>query len=356
MTHPVHTPVVAADGGLIRFALADLLAASVPSMRIELSDAAAAEPWLTRLIGAEASLTALAEGRADVPARPELATLALLLWIRRWWPASPALGVPSLDPALLDLETAAATAAIEDLAEGLLDGFEAAPAELFDAAIAGDALLSVALPVDGEVRGLCARLSAWFDDQDDVARAEVAAELAAGRETAAPGRRAYALAAGADSAAPGEGVLAEGKASVDWARVPPGVLDAAEGTVTWRITTSMTAARLEVDVAGAFADATLTAVATHDGEPFAEVPLALGAGRFVGTADLDEAAARLVATRPLHSGHIGLIVGVAAEGVAGTTAEDRAEVISLVRAREALPPEARTLAERAAAALADEEF
>jgi hypothetical protein len=49
-----------------------------------------------------------------------------------------------------------------------------------------------------------------------------------------------------------------------------------------------------------------------------------------------------------HSVHFGLIVGVTAEDLGGTTAEDRAEVVSLVRAREALPPEARTLAERAA--------
>ncbi|WP_181777759.1 hypothetical protein [Amycolatopsis pittospori] len=351
MTHPVHTPVVAADGGLVRFVLADLLAGSVSSMRIELTDPGAAEPWLTRLVGADDTLTALAEGHIDVPASPELARLALLLWLRRWWPASPSLGIPSLDAALLDLETAVATAAVEDVAEGLLDGFEADPAELFDAAIAADALFAAAPPVAGEVGALCTRLSFWFDEQDDVVRAEVAAGSAARLENASPGQRAYALAAGAGHTTSSEGVVAEGRASVDWARVPPGVLDAAEGTVTWRIVTAMAAARLEVDVAGAFADALLTAVAMHDGEPFAEVPLSLGAGRFSGTADLDETAARLAAS--VHSGRIGLVVGVAAEGVAGTTAEDRAEVVALVRAR---PPEDRTLAERAVAASTEEEF
>ncbi|MFC9258045.1 hypothetical protein ACFTTZ_42050, partial [Amycolatopsis thailandensis] len=80
-------------------------------------------------------------------------------------------------------------------------------------------------------------------------------------------------------------------------------------------------------------------------------PLSLGAGRFTGTADLDDAATRLAAE--VHSGRITLVVGVAGEGVAGTTAEDRAQVVALVRAR---PPEARTLAERAAAAADDEEF
>jgi hypothetical protein len=339
VTHPVHTPVVAADGALVRFALADLLAGEASSMRIEISDAGAAEPWLTRLVGADASLTALGAGHADVPARPELATLALLLWARRWWPASPVLGVPSLDAALLDLETAVATAAVEDLAEGLLDGFEATPAELFDAAAEG---LSAA---EG-VRDLCTRLSVWFDGRDDVVRAEAAAGLAA---AATPGRRAYALAAGADSPVPGEGIVTEGRASVDWARVPPGVLDAAENTVTWRVV--MAPARLEVEVAGAFADAALSAFADHDGEVFAEVPLHLGAGRFAGSAGLDDAAARLAASAP-----IGLTVGVTAEGVIGTTPEDRAEVVSLVRAREALPLSARTLAERAAAGAADEEF
>lgn len=328
MTHPVHTPVVAADGGLVRFTLAGLLAGAPGSMRVELSDASAAEPWLTRLVGEEHALEALAAGHVDVPARPELATLALLLWTRRWWPASPVLGIPSLDPALLDLEAAVATAAV---AEGMLDGFEATPADLFDAAAEGLA----ATPVADEVRGLCTRLSAWFDERDDVVRAEAAARLAA---AAIPGQRAYALAAGAGPGTAGEGVLAEGRASVDWARVPPGVLDAAENTVTWRVVAAPLGTRLEVEVAGAFADAALGAFAIHDGEVVAEVPLRLGAGRFGGAADL--AAAPSV--------HFGLVVGVTAEDVAGTTAEDRAAVVSLVRAREAVPPEARTLAERAA--------
>ncbi|MEV7040379.1 hypothetical protein [Amycolatopsis sp. NPDC051061] len=328
MTHPVHTPVVAADGGLVRFALADLLAGVPASMRVELTDAAAAEPWLTRLVGEEHALEALASGHVDVPARPGLATLALLLWARRWWPASVVLGIPSLDPALLDLEAAVATAAV---AEGMLDGFEATPGELFDAAVGGLA----ATPVADEVRGLCTRLSAWFDDQDDVVRAEAAARLAA---AVTPGQRAYALAAGAGSGEAGEGVVAEGRTSVDWARVPPGVLDAAENTVTWRVVAAPTATRLEVEVTGAFADAALSAFATRDGEVVTEVPLRLGVGRFAGAVDL---------AGP-HSVHFGLIVGVTAEDLGGTTAEDRAEVVSLVRAREALPPEARTLAERAA--------
>jgi hypothetical protein len=338
VTHPVHTPVVAADGGLLRFTLADLLGGVPGVMTIELTDAAAAEPWLTRLVGAQRALEALEAGHTDVPAPPELATLALLLWARRWWPASPSLGIASLDPALLDLEAAVATAAVEDVAEGLLDGFEASAAELFDAAAEGVAVTSVA----EEVRGRCLRLSAWFDEQDDVVRAEAAAGLAA---AVSPGRRAYALAAGAGSATPGEGVVAEGRASVDWARVPPGVLDAAEDTVTWRIVAARAATRLEVEVEGAFADAALTAFATHDGEVLAEVPLRLGAGRFTGRADLDVPVV-----------HIGLIVGVTADGVAGTTAEDRAEVVSLVRARSTMPPSARTLAERAAAVADEEEF
>ncbi|RSM79856.1 hypothetical protein DL991_13795 [Amycolatopsis sp. WAC 01375] len=350
MTHPVHTPVIAADGALIRFALADLLAGRTATMHIELTDAGAAELWLTRLVGAEATLAALGRGQAEVAAVPELGRLALLLWLRRWWPAGPSLGIPSLDPALLDLETAVATADVESLAEGLLGGFEASPAELFDAAIVDGALLAAAPPVAEEVRGLCARLAAWFDDEDDVVRAEAAAEMSARLETVTPGQRAYALAAGLDPLAPGEGVLASGRASVDWARVPSGILDAGEDTVTWRIVAAAAATRLEVVVAGAFADAAVTAFASHTGEPFAEVPLELGAGRFSGTADLGENATRLAA---VDSGQIALVVGVADEGVAGTTVEDRAEVVALVRAR---PPEARTLAERAAAASADEEF
>ncbi|WP_290061285.1 hypothetical protein [Amycolatopsis solani] len=334
MTHPVHTPVIAADGGLVRFALAELLAGGPRTMRVELSDAAAAEPWLTRLVGEEAALAALTTGAAEVPARPELADLALLLWARRWWPASPGLGVAPLDPALLDLEAAVATAAV---AEGVLDGFEATPGELFDAAAEGIAATSVA----EEVRELCLRLAAWFDERDDVVRAEAAAALAA---AVSPGQRAYALAAGAGGMAAGDGIVAEGRASVDWARVPPGILDAADDTVTWRIVAAPTGTRLEVEVAGAFADAALTAFATRDGEVVAEVPLHLGAARFAGAADF------------AGSVPIGLVVGVTAESITGTTPEDRAEVVALVRAREALPPTARTLAERAVAAAAGEEF
>ncbi|WP_410635273.1 hypothetical protein [Amycolatopsis sp. cmx-4-83] len=334
MTHPVHTPVVAADGGLIRFALAGLLAGAPATMRVELSDAAAAEPWLTRLVGEEHALAALTAGHVEVPARPEPAALALLLWARRWWPASPVLGVPSLDPALLDLEAAVATTAV---AEGVLDGFEATPGELFDAAAEG--LAATAVP--GEVRDLCRRLSAWFDDRDDVVRAEAAAELAA---AVSPGQRAYALAAGSAGSLSAEGIVAEGRTSVDWARVPPGILDAAEDTVTWRIVAAPTATRLEVEVAGAFADAALTAFATREGEVVAEVPLRLGAGYFAGAADLTGDV------------HIGLVVGVTAENIIGTTREDRADVVALVRAREGLPPEARTLAERAVSAADSEEF
>ncbi|SFQ05497.1 hypothetical protein [Amycolatopsis rubida] len=352
MKHPVHTPVIAADGGVLRFALADLLGGEAQSMRIELLDADAAEPWLTRLVGPEASLTALRAGHAEVPAQPDLAALALLLWARRWWPASPTLGIPSLDPALLDLEAAVATTAVEDVAEGLLDGFEASPAELFDQA-SNSGLFAAARPVPGEVRLRCARLSAWFDSQDDLVRAEAAAGLAARLESVAPGRRAYALAAGSGPGASGEGVLAEGRASVDWARVPPGILDAAEDTVTWRIVATPAAARLEVEVAGALDDASLTAVATHDGEPFAEAALDLGSAGFAGTADLDEAGARLAATPALR---FDLVVGAAGQDVEGTTPQDRAEVVSLVRAREALPPQVQTLAERAASRDADEEF
>ncbi|MFD8492603.1 hypothetical protein [Amycolatopsis sp. NPDC059657] len=347
MTHPVRTPVVAADGALIRFDLAELLGGTVTSMRIEVIDAAA-EPWLTRLCGPENAMAALG-GEVDVPVVTELAELALLLWARRWWPASAVRGIASLDPALLDFEAAIATAAVEDVAEGMLDGFEATPGELFDAA--ADALLAASGPVTGEVRGLCGRLASWFDERDDVVRAESAAELAERLENIAPSQRSYALAAGTPRTVAGAGLLAEGRASVDWARVPPGVLDAADDTVAWRIVTAAGATRMQVEVAGAFADAALTAFATNDGEAFAEVPLALGAGSFAGSVELDEDSARLAADRDVHIG-----VEIGDEPVFVTTPEDRAAVVALVLAREELPLSLRTLAERAAAGSAAEEF
>ncbi|WP_370949306.1 hypothetical protein AB5J62_17655 [Amycolatopsis sp. cg5] len=347
MTHPLRTPVIAADGALIRFDLAALLSGTVTSMRIEVTDGSA-EQWLTRLCGNENAMAALA-GEVDVPVVPELAELALLLWARRWWPASAVLGIASLDPALLDFETALATAAVEDVAEGMLDGFEATPGELYDAA--ADSLLAAAGPVAAEAQGLCAGLAAWFDERDDVVRAEAAAALAGRLEAVAPSQRSYALAAGTPQTADGAGLLAEGRASVDWARVPPGVLDAAENTVAWRVLAAGGATWMHVEVAGAFADAALTAYATNRGETFAEVPLALGAGSFAGSVELGEASARLAAVRDVHIG-----VEVGAEPVFVTTPEDRAAVVALVRARDGMPPVERTLAERAAAGSAAEEF
>ncbi len=45
----------------------------------------------------------------------------------------------------------------------------------------------------------------------------------------------YALAAGADPGRHGSGAIATGADSVNWGAVPPGIFDAAENTVEWRI-------------------------------------------------------------------------------------------------------------------------
>jgi hypothetical protein len=58
----------------------------------------------------------------------------------------------------------------------------------------------------------------------------------------------YALAAGADGNGRGAGAIATGTDSVNWGAVPPGVFDAAENTVGWRVEASAGFARAVVRV------------------------------------------------------------------------------------------------------------
>ena len=62
----------------------------------------------------------------------------------------------------------------------------------------------------------------------------------------------YALAAGPFSRGHGPNAIARGNDSVNWAAVPPGVFDAAEDTVEWRVETAdgVTKAVVHVELSG----------------------------------------------------------------------------------------------------------
>nr|WP_090344461.1 hypothetical protein [Mycolicibacterium malmesburyense]CRL75996.1 hypothetical protein CPGR_03791 [Mycolicibacterium malmesburyense] len=191
--------------------------------------------WLWRVVGEGghyAVMTAL-DGRtpadsvevagADLVsgALEPLRRLALGHWLRRWWPASHRDAIATLDGALLDAEVALLTATAQDYFGD--DTFDSEIAQL---------LAPHAAALNAAAREGDPRVSEFVDRcrevADDVGVAFNAAPVS--------GRRAdYALAAGPDSRGPGAGVIAEGTASVSWAAVPPGVFDAAEGTVGWSV-------------------------------------------------------------------------------------------------------------------------
>ncbi|WP_063066434.1 hypothetical protein [Nocardia violaceofusca] len=171
-----------------------------------LHDPDAAQDWLWAVYGEPVAL-AVADGRsgepAATPARPELAYTARQLgyaqWAAQWWPASTIDGIPALDPDVLGRDIAALTEAC-DL---IVDGSDAQP---------GPVSLS---------------------------------------EAVAPRRQDYALAAGAADAGRTGLVLATGTSGWDWRRCPPGVLDASEFAVSWRLTRESGSTSVEVRAAAA---------------------------------------------------------------------------------------------------------
>ncbi|MCT7659959.1 hypothetical protein [Mycobacterium deserti] len=194
--------------------------------------------WLWRVFG-EAGHTAVAaavDGRSPDPAqtvdltgvsvssdalRP-LRRLALGHWLRRWWPASERDGIAALDTALLDAEIAVLTAAAQDFFTD--DTFDSEVTSLLAPHAA--ALAAHARDGDPRVADLVERCG---DLADDVGIAMDADAVSATR------RDDYALAAGPRAGGAGSGAIASGVDSVNWAGVPPGIFDAAEQTVEWRI-------------------------------------------------------------------------------------------------------------------------
>ena len=213
------------------------------------------EPQTVELAGVD-----VREGSLD-----PLRRLALGHWLRRWWPASHRDGIAALDAALLDAELALVTAAVQDFFNG----------DTFDSDVAGlirphaVALGSLAREGDPRVAELVRVCSELADD--------VGVELDADFEAvpAGAGRRDdYALAAGLDLGQRGT-AIASGVSSINWTAVPPGIFDAAENTVEWRI-----------EAAGPEAKCVVQVGLSGTGSP-AGIAVRLRSGGIVGTGVLD---------------------------------------------------------------------
>jgi hypothetical protein len=233
---------------------------SSDSVRITFTDVSAAE-WLWRFVGVSghAAVSAAVDGRTPgedvdldgIDLLPEpvnrLRRLALGHWMRRWWPASAMDGIADLDRSILDGEVALLTSAAEDYFTD--DTFDSDVVELLAPhkgsllahERAGDPrvveLARACLELAGEV-------GAWDSSESDSLDSMGEVEASSGRR-----RDDYALAAGAEVSGSAVTAIAAGVGSVDWMAVPPGVFDAADGTVQWSIEMAGAAAAAVVRVA-----------------------------------------------------------------------------------------------------------
>jgi hypothetical protein len=224
--------------------------------RITFTDVAAAE-WLWRVVGEAghvAVLAALGEGVADDGRTVEVAgvepspvvlaplrRLAIGHWLRRWWPASSRDGIVALDHAVLDGEIAVLTAAAQDFfAE---DTFDSDVAELLR--WHGTSLVAGANGDDPRVAELVAACRELADEHGVTEWSNLVVPVGeSGRS-----RDDYALAAGPEPVGSGASTIARGVGSVDWTAVPPGLFDAADGTVDWAIEMAGSSAVAAVRVA-----------------------------------------------------------------------------------------------------------
>ncbi len=217
---------------------------------ITFTDLARAD-WLWRVLGESGhrAVAAAVDGRPPDDAQTidvtgvgmlpgsvdQLRRLALGHWMRRWWPASHRDGIAGLDSAVLDAEIALLTSAAQDYFAD--DTFDSDVTGLLAAHSA--ALNELVRTGDPRVVELV-RSAGELTDDIGIVIAEPAA--------VAPRRDDYALAAGADRGQGNSGVIARGTGSLNWAAVPPGLFDAAEDTVDWRIEASASIANVLVAV------------------------------------------------------------------------------------------------------------
>jgi hypothetical protein len=248
---PAPTPVVAVlevSGAVLSWTVDDPSTAA----QITFTDPARAD-WLWRVLGASghSALAAALDGRTPEAAveltgvdvlpgsLDPLRRLALGHWLRRWWPASRRDGISALDGVLLDAEIAVLTAGAQDFFTD--DTFDSDVVGLLRPhAAALSAHLNGGDPRVIELVRTCAELA------DDVG-------VAFGEADRAPLRRDdYALAAGTDLGRQLASAIATGADSVNWGAVPPGIFDAADDTVEWRIETAdgVTKAVVRIELSG----------------------------------------------------------------------------------------------------------
>jgi hypothetical protein len=246
--HPQLTAVLEVSGAVLSWTVDDPSTAA----QITFTDPARAD-WLWRVLGetGHSALAAALDGRTPdavveltgVNVPPEslepLRRLALGHWLRRWWPASRRDGIAALDGAILDAEIAMLTAAAQDYFTD--DTFDSDVAALLRPhAAALSAHLHGGDPRVIELVRTCAELAddvgVGFGEADGVTLH----------------RDDYALAAGSDPDRYGSGAIATGADSVNWGAVPPGIFDAAERTVGWRIEAAdgLTKAVVRVELSG----------------------------------------------------------------------------------------------------------
>jgi hypothetical protein len=281
-----------------------------------------------------------------------LRRLALGHWLRRWWPASDRDGIAGLDPALLVAEIAVLTAAAQDFFTD--DTLDSDVGEL----LSPHAAVLTAHVRDGDHRVLelvraCAQLAEEVG-VDSAGWPELIAALEDSSQfdglAVATGRADdYALAAGAEAAGAGSGVIAAGVGSLQWTAVPPGIFDAADGTVRWTVEA----------LAGVVVAA--IRVATSSRGDATGIPVQLKSGDIGGAGALDANgravlplidAQRLPLTEAAAWGHgwPATVVAVGADSPrTGESVEIRARIRRFARARLAQPADDAYLAEIVAA-------
>jgi hypothetical protein len=246
--HPALTAVLEVSGAVLSWTVDDPSTAA----QITFTDPARAD-WLWRVLGepGHSALAAALDGPTPdavveltgvnvLPGSLEpLRRLALGHWLRRWWPASQRDGIVALDRALLDAELAVLTSGAQDYFTD--DTFDSDVAALLRPHAA--ALSAHLHDGDPRVIGLVRMCAALADDVG----------VGFGEADRVPvNRDDYALAAGPDPDRYGSGAIATGAESVNWGAVPPGIFDAAERTVGWRIDAAngFTKAVVRVELSG----------------------------------------------------------------------------------------------------------